>query len=200
MFSETPFFVCGSLVEGMVHYDKISSFVKSARPALTRGSVYRLEVGFPVFSSQGQHMIRGRLLELDSCETLAKLLDEFHGFSPKNPDKSLFHKVTVQVDLGHSQEISAFAYSVNPTKLPTAAQLIEDGDWERDFSIRPPVTSILSDREKTYIRKLGASTGRDIVPINLDLYRELMNKGLIVDKGRRLALTKLGQEVFRYLV
>ena len=49
------------------------------------------------------------------------------------------------------------------------------------------------------ILKLGASSGRDIVPINLDIYRDLLNKGLIVDKGRRLALTNLGFDVYKYL-
>jgi hypothetical protein len=33
----------------------------------------------------------------------------------------------------------------------------------------------------------------------MELYRELMKLELVVDKGRRLALSKLGQEVARYL-
>lgn len=62
-----------------------------------------------------------------------------------------------------------------------------------------PVAMTLTENQKRYILKLGASSGRDIVPIKLELYRELMNKGLVVDKGRRLALTALGKEVYRYL-
>jgi hypothetical protein len=61
------------------------------------------------------------------------------------------------------------------------------------------MTSKLTEKQATYIQRLGRSSGREIVPIDLTLYRELMNLELIVDKGRRLALSKLGQEVFRHL-
>ena len=57
----------------------------------------------------------------------------------------------------------------------------------------------LTAKHVNYIKKLGTSSGRDVIPIDLDLYRELLKMELIIDKGRRLALSKLGQEVFRYL-
>ncbi|MNS72308.1 hypothetical protein D3C72_1057130 [compost metagenome] len=63
----------------------------------------------------------------------------------------------------------------------------------------PALTAKLSDKQVTYIQKLGKSSGREIIPIDLTLYRELMNLELIVDKGRRLALSKFGQEVYRHL-
>ncbi len=53
----------------------------------------------------------------------------------------------------------------------------------------------LSSRQASYVKKLGQISGRDILPIDLDLYRELMKLGLIIDKGRRLALTDLGKKV-----
>lgn len=56
----------------------------------------------------------------------------------------------------------------------------------------------LSPEQRQYLRKLGSATGRQVVPINLRLYRELLNLELIVDKGRRLALSKLGHEVIRF--
>ena len=41
----------------------------------------------------------------------------------------------------------------------------------------------------------------DIIPIDdLTLYRELMKLELIVDKGRRLALSSLGKEVYNHLI
>lgn len=61
------------------------------------------------------------------------------------------------------------------------------------------LTESFWERQKSYVQKLGLTLGREIVPIDLPLYRELMNLELIVDKGRRLALSKLGQEVYRYL-
>ena len=63
----------------------------------------------------------------------------------------------------------------------------------------PSIVNQLTERQSSYIRKLSQTTGRDIVPIDLDLYRELMKLNLIVDKGRRLALSKLGKEIARFL-
>ena len=61
------------------------------------------------------------------------------------------------------------------------------------------IVSTLTQRQIAYIKKLGGTTGRDIVPIDLDLYRQLMKMELIVDKGRRLALSKRGKELYEYL-
>jgi hypothetical protein len=94
---------------------------------------------------------------------------------------------------------TSWVYLLNKAKLPKEAVLIESGNGRDFLAQHPPLTTQLSDSQKRYILKLGASSGRDIVPINLDIYRDLLNKGLIVDKGRRLALTNLGIEVFRYL-
>lgn len=184
----------------MVHYGRLSQFVKSKCEATVVGSVYRLEAGFPVYLNQGQHIIRGHLLELEIQDALGRLLDEFHGFSIRSPERSLHHKIEIDVTIADGTKARAMVYAINPAKLPKTATLIPDGDWQRDMRENEPMTASLTERQKTYIQKLGASTGRDIVPINLDLYRELLNKGLIVDKGRRLALTRLGQEVFRFLV
>ncbi len=57
----------------------------------------------------------------------------------------------------------------------------------------------LSEKQMDYILRLGKVSGREIVPIDLQLYRELMNLEIIVDKGRRLALSKLGHEIYRFL-
>lgn len=185
--------------EGLVHYKKIANFINSKKNVRAKGCVYRLEVGFPVFSHQGQTEIFGTLVSLNDCETLWKVLDEFHGYSPKTPEKSLHQRVEIEVTCDDGETHKAFVYAINPNKLPKSASLIEDGDWLRSIKEKEPLTQFLTTSQVNYIQKLGKSTGRDIVPINLDLYRELMSKGLIVDKGRRLALTHLGQEVFRYL-
>ena len=72
--------------------------------------------------------------------------------------------------------------------LEIADELAADGNYE-----------VLTDGQRQYILRLGATSGREIVPIDMKLYRELLNLEMIVDKGRRLALSKLGHEVFRYL-
>ncbi len=192
-------FVYGSMTPGRVHYGRVAEFVKDTTPAAyLKGSAYRLESGYPVFSPEGIDLVPGSILKVEAPSTFWKVLDEMHGFSPASPEKCLFHRipVTAEVD-GNAFECQV--YAINSCKLPRSSSKIAGGDWLGDISSREPMVNLLTVNQRTYIQKLGRSTGRDIVPINLDLYRELMNKGLIVDKGRRLALTSLGQEVFRYL-
>lgn len=191
-------FVCGSLCQGMVHWEKISNFVVDVKEAEACGSIFRLPVGYPVLSDEGNQKIPGQLLRIEGPELLLRILDEFHGHSPSHPEKSLFFKKTIQVTLDGNQ-LEARAYCINPAKLPRDAKLLDSGDWLSDLKQQPPLPECLTERQMTYIRRLGASTGRDIVPIDLQLYRELMKLELIVDKGRRLALTKLGKEVYHYL-
>lgn len=191
-------FACGALAKGMVHFRRVGDYVKNIQPATVQGQMYKLEVGYPVFYHIGNDQIHGELLDIDASDLFFRVLDEFYGFAPRTPEKSLFLKVPVEANTG-SETVTAIAYSINPAKLPKTASIIEGGDWRSVLSAQTPMVDGLSDRQKTYVRRLGSSSGRDIVPINLELYRELMNLGLIVDKGRRLALTRLGQEVYRFL-
>lgn len=199
MANRVSLFVYGSFSEGMVHYRKISEYVKVSQPAWAKGRVYRLQVGYPVLVTDGDNRVEGQLLELEAPELLFKILDEFHGFSPISPEKSLYWKSDIKVQLEDGSERDALVYALNPSKLPKSAVLISDGRWKESLQSQPALTQGLSERQISYVKKLGSTTGRDIVPIDLDLYRELMKLDLIVDKGRRLALTKLGREVYRYL-
>lgn len=202
--SEMKVFVYGSLAQGNIHFPKYFNSESIDQESIKsnvfiKGAAYRLEVGYSVISAHGAQMVPGDLITCRKSDILLSLLDEFHGFSFKTPEKSLFLRMETDVYLDDGSVEKAYVYSINPLKLPKTAKLIENANWIEDFANNPPMTEKLKDREKEYIRKLGNSSGRDIVPIQLDLYRGLMNMGMIVDKGRRLALSKLGQEVFRYL-
>lgn len=201
MTSKERLFVYGSFCEGMVHFEMLSNFIQSVTSARVKGSVYRLQVGYLVFHEAGDHWVEGQVVELEAPAALYKLLDEFHGFWPLSPDKSLFHKRSIAAQSSNSpgETLMASVYAVNPLKLPKTATAIESGMWKQSIDQQPSLIEQLTERQSHYIKRLGASTGRDIVPIDLDLYRELMKMDLIVDKGRRLALTKLGKEVYRYL-
>ena len=192
-------FVYGSFCEGLVHYDRIAQFVRSSRPASIKGSAYRLQVGFPVYLSDGDDLISGQLVELEGPDVFFNILDEFHGFSPVNPEKSLFWKADAKARLEDESEQECWVYALNPAKLPKSAESIPFGDWRESLKRAPALTDTLTERQLTYVKKLGSTSGREIVPIDLDLYRELMKLDLIVDKGRRLALSRLGREVFRFL-
>jgi gamma-glutamylcyclotransferase (GGCT)/AIG2-like uncharacterized protein YtfP len=200
--TEMKFFAYGSMSEGLVHFHKIRDFIIQSCAASMQGTAYRLKVGYPVVLQEGTHQIRGELLTLKVTDLLVSLLDEFHGFQATDEEKSLYHRRETQVSaqgLDQNTLEAAWVYFLNPKKLPKDASLISDGDWRASLLARPPLTEKLTDRQRQYILRLGNSTGREIVPIDLSLYRELMNLEMIVDKGRRLALSKTGHEVFRYL-
>ncbi len=197
--TEMKFFVYGSMTEGYVHFDKIRSFVTAKESATLSAAAYRLKVGYPVVLEGEEDQIPGLLVTVNATELLLNLLDQFHGINAFEPAKSLYYRKEVSVTT-ESGSVQAAVYFLNPAKLPKNATRIEGGNWPASLAEKPAMTEALTERQKLYIHKLGQITGRDIVPINdLALYRELMNLELIVDKGRRLALSKLGHEVYRYL-
>ncbi len=126
------------------------------------------------------------------------IVDEMMGFFPQNPAQGLTHKELTPVKTENG-ETNGYVYFLNPEKVSSEVKYIENGDWQKALTEKPPIPKKLNERQRNYIQKLGKSSGRDIVPIDLALYRELMNLELVIDKGRRIALTKLGQEVYRYL-
>jgi gamma-glutamylcyclotransferase (GGCT)/AIG2-like uncharacterized protein YtfP len=196
----TRFFVYGSMSEGMVHFSKIADFVMSSVPATIKATAYRLKVGFPALLQEERDRVGGQLVELRTSELLQHLLDEFFGFNKLDPEKSVYSREKTLVEIeGSSEKLEAWVYFLNPKKLPPTATLIEGGDWQKSLSEEPLLVNKLTERQTHYIQRLGKSTGREIVPIDLPLYRELMGLELIVDKGRRLALSKLGHEVYRHL-
>jgi gamma-glutamylcyclotransferase (GGCT)/AIG2-like uncharacterized protein YtfP len=197
--SKNTLFVYGSLMQGMVHHNKLAAMVKEIKPATCEGVLYRLAVGYPALV-EGPGVVKGELLNLNSFKEIIKIIDEFEGFSPTVPEKSLHLRLEKPILVeGAKKPSNSFVYVLNPLKLPKDAVKIESGDYRASMAAQPPLSNQLSDSQKRYILKLGASSGRDIVPINLDIYRDLLNKGLIVDKGRRLALTNLGFDVYKYL-
>jgi gamma-glutamylcyclotransferase (GGCT)/AIG2-like uncharacterized protein YtfP len=207
---EKSLFVYGSFTEGMVHFNKIGEYVVHCQAAWALGRAYRLPSGYPVYVSADQGSvpdaeggsgvrIRGQLVRLHAPELIYTLLDEFHGVSPLAPQKSLFFKQTLKVATETGPIVEALVYAMNPAQLPKGAKCIVDGDWVADLQTNPVLGNSLTERQASYVRRLAASSGREIIPIDMQLYRELMKLELIVDKGRRLALSKLGHEVAKYL-
>ncbi|OFZ31815.1 MAG: hypothetical protein A2622_03960 [Bdellovibrionales bacterium RIFCSPHIGHO2_01_FULL_40_29] len=184
----------------MLNFEKLKNFIVSYEAATIEGSVYRLPVGFPIYIDQGRDSILGQLIELKMDETLVTLMDSFHGVHFSDATKGLHQRITKTVQKISGQLEQAQVYVFNPKKLTKSAQLIADGLWKESLNQNPPLTQQLTEKQKMYVLKLGAAKGRDIVPIqDLTLYRELMKLELIVDKGRRLALSSLGKDVYNHL-
>ncbi|MCC2678545.1 MAG: hypothetical protein K0R29_1121 [Pseudobdellovibrio sp.] len=202
------FFAIGSWTEGMFHFQKLRPFVVSYEPARIKASAYRLPIGFPVLVAQNEGTnldngdeIIGQLIELKFDETLLALMDTLHGVNRAEPSKGLHQRVQAQVTKNSGETEVVDTYFYNPAKLTAKATRIAGGVWQDSLAQNPSLVEQLTEKQRTYVKKLGSAKGRDIVPINdLSLYRELMKLDLIVDKGRRLALSLLGKEVYNHLV
>lgn len=195
------FFMIGSWTEGMVHFQKLAPYVLSFEKAYIYATVYRLPIGFPVLVHQESQKVYGQLIEIKVENTLLALMDTLHGVHPSDASKGLHIRTEVTVNKNTGLSELAQVYFFNPKKLTSKAVLLDQGDWKESLAEQPPLPQTLTEKQRNYILKLGAAKGRDIVPIqDLSLYRELMKLELIVDKGRRLALSNLGKEVYNHLV
>lgn len=194
------FVVYGSMAKGMVHWGRIAEFVRWCCDVTVQGTMYRQPSGFPVYCSEGSTAIAMELMQLEGPPVLFQLLDQLHGIHNINPELSLFHRRFVEVESVDKIKHTAGIYVINSTHLSNTAKKIDGGDWREDMRQNPPLLQQLSERQSTYVRRLGSAVGREVIPIDTQLCRELIKLGLIVDKGRRMALTKLGREVYNYMV
>ena len=190
-------FIYGSLCEGMIHHKVIKDSIVNCVPAEIKGSAYRLNVGYPVYLSEGNGSVKGYLVELKHSDILPALLDEFYGVNHRQPNRSVHERQYTQV-LAGSNVVEAQVYALRAKKLPKDAILIENGNWEADFASQKPLDERFSEEEIQYIEKIGKTTGREVIPYT-PMTRQLEKQGLVVDKGRRPALTPYGKEVFKYL-
>lgn len=199
-------FVYGSFTTGMIHNNAIEKYIVEREPAQIMAYASRMPVGYPTITLEAPKyakgteptMVSGELLKLEAPDVVLRVLDEFHGVSVLVPEKSLHFKKEVPVLVGE-RTLTAQAYVMNPAKLPKGSEIIVDGNWKKCLSEKPSIIAYLNERHISYMRKLGQTSGRQVIPYDLNLSRELMKLELIVDKGRRLALTKLGKEALRYL-
>ena len=192
---EYSFFAYGSFSKGQVHFAKFVNFIKSEKQAFVKGHIYRLRCGYPLLvPCEEGGWVEGTLYQLNVPESFWPIVDELLGFSLQTPEKSLVQRLEVPIKVDNFSQTKAFVYTLNPKKIVSAYKKITDCNWIKNLQQHPPVVEQLQDRQKEYIKKLSLSRGRDIVPIKLDLYRELMGLEFVVDKGRRLALTPLGKE------
>lgn len=189
-------FIYGSICEGCIHHNVIKNFIVSQQLAVIRGDSYRLEVGYPVLV-EGQAKVIGYLVELNKPEIILSILDQFFQVNLQDLKKSLYQRQEVEVQLG-TEKVNAYCYFMNKLMLPRSAEYIEDGDWISVLKSNPPVADTITVAEKRYIAQVGNATGRDIVPYS-GLTRDLEKRGIVIDKGRRPALTRLGKEILQFI-
>lgn len=96
--------------------------------ASAQGRLYDLgEYPGAVLDPSSRTEIRGRLFILPEDESLLKSLDEYEGFNPNDPEKSLFAREETTVTLESGQEVPCWIYIYNQDV--SEAKLISGGDY-----------------------------------------------------------------------
>jgi hypothetical protein len=193
------FFLYGVYDEGGACFGRFKNFIQQSRPAMVKGSLYQLQSGFSLILNQGERLVRGTLVQLDIPETQWVLFDALNGCGlEKMSAKSFVVKERVRLNSEEFSDLCVDAYCLNPEKVLMTSGEIQPELLNESAGV-PTLVAGLTDRQRLYIQKLSKTKGREVVPIDLAIARELISKELIVDKGRRLALTNLGSEVSCFL-
>lgn len=194
------FFLYGAYDENQKCHARYKEFIVKKEKAYVKGSLHVLNCGLGLLSTEGSSVIPGHLVDIECPESYLAVLDMLSGYDASAPKKSFVHRVTVQASVVEAQAVETQTYCLNPDKKIAGLRKLDCGELETYFSAsKENIIDKLTERQKTYIQKLAQAKGREIVPVDMALYRELMSLELIVDKGRRLALTRLGSEVSLFL-
>lgn len=194
------FFLYGVYDENQKCHSRFKEFIVKKEKAYVKGSLHVLNCGLALLSSEGSSVIPGHVVELECPESYLSILDMLSGYDPQSPKKSFVHRVSVQASVVEAQPVETQAYCLNSEKKIAGLRKLDCAELQAYFGAsKENIIDKLTERQKTYIQKLAQAKGREIVPVDMALYRELMSLELIVDKGRRLALTRLGSEVSLFL-
>ena len=186
------YFLYGVYSEGQPCHERFKNFIIKSQSAFVKASLFQLLSGLQMIASEGHDTIQGQLVELDIPQDSQATFDAINGYYADFKEKTIIWRETLLAQTEWGSE-PAEVYTLNPTKKDQFRQV------PPSEVVGSQLFEKLSDRHKTYICKLAIAKGREIVPVDMALYRELMGLELIVDKGRRLALTPLGQEVSCFL-
>ncbi len=194
------FFLYGVYSEGQACHGRFKNFIKQSEPAQVKASVFKLQSGLSLLLNEGSHCILGSAVELEMTESHWPLFDCLNGYNQSLAGKNFIVKENVSAQLPDGGQVLVATYCLNPEKKHQTLGEVNEAELQ-NFSTRQSQTLVekLTDRQRTYIHKLSRARGREIIPVDMALYRELMSLELIVDKGRRLALTNLGVEISHFL-
>lgn len=193
------FFLYGVYSEGQPCFGRFKNFIRQSQAASVRGTMYKLQSGLSLLVNEGEGVVSGLAVALDIPDSQWPIFDALNGCQLEpTATKNFITKENAIVIDGELQGVSLAAYCLNPQKkLQTLGPVM--GEENTPLAPYTALFSQLTERHKNYIHKLAKVKGREVVPIDLAVSRELISMQLIVDKGRRLALTNLGQEVSCFL-
>lgn len=192
------FFLYGAYGEDQPCFARFKNFIRKSQPAVVCGTMYKLQCGLSLMVNEGDGAVFGWAVELDIPESQWPIFDAINGCQLESVSaKNFIVKEKLVVKDGELLGAQLDAYCLNPQKKLQTLGPISGGSIASAPS--SDLLSSLTDRQKIYMQKLAKVKGREVVPIDLAVSRELISMQLIVDKGRRLALTNLGQEVSCFL-
>jgi gamma-glutamylcyclotransferase (GGCT)/AIG2-like uncharacterized protein YtfP len=161
--------------------------------------MFCLPTGIPVFVPSLENSVSGEVIEFTDSSEASETLDRIHSVFPDRPERSYYVKSAMSAVVGGGAE-TAFVYHLPISKVPKSAERIQNGDWQKYLAEHTPLPSRLNSEERRWLRHMGDTSHRTAVKLPLAVYRQLVSLSLIVDNGRRLALTPLGREVYRFVL
>ncbi len=194
------FFVYGIYDENQKCHQRFKDFIVSKQKAHVKGSIHLLSSGMGLLDPAGDDLISGHLIEIEAPESYLAILDALCGFDPLSIKKSFVLRSQVLAFVAEAPPVSTMAYCLNTEQKLSDLRILRGADLENYLNHKTEgLIDKITERQKAYIQKLAQAKGREIVPVDLALYRELISLELIVDKGRRMALSRRGTELSWFL-
>jgi gamma-glutamylcyclotransferase (GGCT)/AIG2-like uncharacterized protein YtfP len=123
-------FVYGTLKPGQANYHYCGDCLLSAEPAMVRGQLFDLSVGYPAMTLGDEWVLGYRLVFPDEQILLA--LDELEGYSLQRPSHdNEYQRVWVEIFNRVAQSLgSGWTYRMDIERVQRyQARFIESGEW-----------------------------------------------------------------------
>jgi len=127
------FFVYGTLKIGGRFSRYFDNIRKSSTKAKVSGfDLYEVSRGFNGFPGvvNGKGTVVGEVHEFEDnvVDQVTEVMDQIEGCDPKNPDRGLYRREIVEVELENGEKVNANIYIYNGVTYETSK--INNGDWK----------------------------------------------------------------------
>ena len=154
-----------------------------------------MHCGYPILKiDKAGELVEGVLVDLEAPESFWAVLDGLMGVNQLEAEKCFLNRCSAPIRIDSFTTNKAQTYCINPKKITKSHKKINRYQWCYEVNKVVKDLKKLNNRHRQYISKLSQVKGRNVVPIEMDIYRELLSMDLIVDRGRRLALTPLEEK------
>jgi len=133
-------FVYGTLKSGYDPHAKLCQpWLHALQPALAKGRIYHLPMGYPAMTAEEGWVQGELLLFMNPPDTVLQRLDDFEGYRPELPqERNPYQRQEIPIyDLERNPLTTAWAY-IMPMFLVQQVQgeWLPDGIWNRPTQLR----------------------------------------------------------------